>query len=101
MGHSAELPVVQVIGPSEEFMGDVFGGAMVVRLAFDEQVPDDDEETVGDDYNGVVGMFAVDEFLEAPLLMGMTADGAPGDLDHGRVQVFVPLFGGCWVWDAP
>ena len=74
-------------------MGDAFGGAVAVRGAFGEEMPDDDEETVGDDDNGIVGVFAAREFLEAALPEGMAADGAPGDLDQSPAEVFAAFFG--------
>jgi len=51
-------------------MSDAFGGAVAVRDAFGEQVPDDDEQTVGDDDNAIVGEFAVGGFLEVALSEG-------------------------------
>ena len=68
-------------------MGDAFGAAVAVGLAFGEQVPDNDEQLMGDDHDSVVGM------LEAPAPERMAADRAPGDLHHGPTQVFAALLG--------
>ena len=92
-GHAAALLVVEAIGPGEELIGNAFGGAVAVRFAFGEEMPDDDEETVSDDDDGIVGVFAAGEFLETALPEGMAADGAPGDLDHSPAEVFAAFFG--------
>ena len=50
--------VAQAIGPGEELVGDAFRAAVAVGLAFGEQVPDNDEQLMGNDHDSVVGVLA-------------------------------------------
>ncbi len=89
----ATLRFVEAPGPGQEFVGDALMRRAAVDLFVSEEMPDDDEDVMGDDGDGVIGVLAALEFVEAALPERVGADGAPGDFDERPAEFLAAFFG--------